>query len=234
MTTLTIPHRYRGPRDSANGGYSCGRIAALLGVEAEVTLRAPPPLERPLSVALEGERLRILDEDRLVAEAEHHALALDPHPPVSFRDAEAASSRLVETALHPFPSCFVCGPGRDAGDALLLRPGPLGTGAVAAPWVPHESLPHEDGRLRPEILWASLDCPGAFAVNPQNARGISVLGRFSARVVGSTAAGDRCVVVGWPLGGDGRKLHAGTALYRGEELVAYARATWILVDHPPG
>ena len=41
--------------------------------------------------------------------------------------------------------------------------------------------------------------------------------------------GERCVVVGWPLGEEGRKLYAGTALY-GEDgrPLARARATWIV------
>jgi len=41
--------------------------------------------------------------------------------------------------------------------------------------------------------------------------------------------GERCVVTGWPLGEEGRKLYAGTALY-GEDgrLLACARATWIV------
>ena len=38
-----------------------------------------------------------------------------------------------------------------------------------------------------------------------------------------------CVVVGWPLGDEGRKLHAGTALYgRDRELLALARQVWII------
>ena len=40
--------------------------------------------------------------------------------------------------------------------------------------------------------------------------------------------GEPCVVVGWPLGEEGRKLYAGTALY-GESgpPLARALATWI-------
>jgi len=35
-------------------------------------------------------------------------------------------------------------------------------------------------------------------------------------------------VLGWPLGEDGRKLYAGTALYTADgELLARARQTWI-------
>jgi hypothetical protein len=49
--TLTIPARFNGPPSSANGGYTCGLVAGLVGTEvASVSLRAPPPLERPLAV----------------------------------------------------------------------------------------------------------------------------------------------------------------------------------------
>ena len=79
------------------------------------------------------------------------------------------------------------------------------------------------------FVWASLDCPGAHAVNPDGARGISVLGRLTARVLEPPAPGDECVVVGWPLGGDGRRFHAGTALFRDDRPLAVARAVWFMV-----
>jgi hypothetical protein len=42
------------------------------------------------------------------------------------------------------------------------------------------------------------------------------------------AAGESCVVAAWPLGEDGRKLYAGTALFAADgELLALARQTWI-------
>ena len=43
------------------------------------------------------------------------------------------------------------------------------------------------------------------------------------------APGDECVVVAWPIGADGRRLFAGTALYRGDRLLALARAVWFPV-----
>ena len=56
--TLTLPARFNGPSESANGGYTCGRVAALLGADvASVSLRSPPPLERPLDVVREDERV---------------------------------------------------------------------------------------------------------------------------------------------------------------------------------
>ncbi len=48
---ITFPRHYRGPLASANGGYACGRLAAFVDAEeVEVTLRLPPPLDRPLGV----------------------------------------------------------------------------------------------------------------------------------------------------------------------------------------
>jgi hypothetical protein len=40
--------------------------------------------------------------------------------------------------------------------------------------------------------------------------------------------GETCIVTAWPLGEDGRKLYAGTALFAARgELLALARQTWI-------
>jgi hypothetical protein len=66
-------------------------------------------------------------------------------------------------------------------------------------------------------------------VNPGFERGLTVLGRLTATVRAVPEPGDECVVVGWPLGGEGRKYLAGTALFRGAEPLAWARAVWIAV-----
>jgi hypothetical protein len=44
--------------------------------------------------------------------------------------------------------------------------------------------------------------------------------------------GERCVVVAWPLGRDGRKGFAGTSVFRDGELLARARQTWIALRPP--
>ena len=67
--TITIDRRYRGPLHSGNGGYTAGRLAAFVDGPAEVTLRLPPPLDRPLAVAEEDGRVLLLDGEALVAEA---------------------------------------------------------------------------------------------------------------------------------------------------------------------
>src|SRR5690349_15601327 len=171
----------------------------------EVTLRLPPPLDRPLTVA--GGEVR--DGDVLVADARPAEVDLAPPRAVSLEEAHAAEARYSGDQEHPFPECFVCGPARDPADALVLRPGRVdGEQLVATVWKPHESLA-EDGVVRPEFVWAALDCPGAFAVELIG-RGTRVLGRLAVRIDELPRAGEEYVVVGWPLGGEGRRQDAGT------------------------
>jgi hypothetical protein len=52
---------------------------------------------------------------------------------------------------------------------------------------------------------------------------------MTARVDRVPEAGEECVAAAWPLGEDGRKLYAGTALFTPQgELLALARQTWIV------
>jgi hypothetical protein len=216
--TFEIDRRFRGPESSGNGGYTAGRVAAFVDADTvEVTLRLPPPLETPLRVERDG-GVRVFAADDLVAEARPAELDLELPEPLAYEAATALADAQPPDPDHPFPGCFVCGP---AGDGFRLKPTAVGDGRVAAPWRVEAS--------RPELVWAALDCPGAFAVNPDFSRGLSVLGRLTAHVEEIPGAGDECVVVGWPLGGEGRKLLAGTAVFLGDRPLAWAQATWILV-----
>ena len=52
---------------------------------------------------------------------------------------------------------------------------------------------------------------------------------MTARIERLPEEGEQCVVVGWPLGEDGRKLFAGTALLGADgETLATARQVWIV------
>ena len=101
--------------------------------------------------------------------------------------------------------------------------GPLwGTDLVAVLWVPEAAL------CRPEFVWAALDCPGAYACGALG-RGAVVLGRLTARVGRLPRPGERCVVLGWPIGAEGRRLFAGTTLL-GEagDVIGIAKAIWVV------
>jgi hypothetical protein len=219
METLTIEARFNGPDGSANGGYTCGRVAVLLGGRAEVTLRSPPPLERALAVVRDGDGLQVSDGETLVAEAAPGSADLAVPDPPSLEEAERAAERYPGFAKHAFPRCFVCGPAREPGDGLRIFAGPIGDGRFAATWSPTE--------VRPELVWAALDCPGAIAVGFPD-RGETLLGRFAVTIDELPDLSERCLVLAWPLGEDGRKLYAATALF-GEDRrpLARARATWI-------
>ena len=223
-----IERRFRGPEDSGNGGYTCGLIAAAAGFgTAEVTLRRPPPLDRPLELVREDDRVWVRDGETLVAECEPAQVELEPPGPVSVEEAERAAELYPGHRQHAFPTCFVCGPARDRGDGLRIFAGPSRGDVAAAPWTPDASLSDEDGLVRPEFVWAALDCPGAIAVGYPE-RGETLLGRFAVDVLSRPPVGEPHVVVAWPLGEDGRKLYAGTALYDASgNLRAIARATWI-------
>jgi hypothetical protein len=233
MTTeaMTIPRRFNGPPRSGNGGYVCGRLASYLDGPASVRLRVPPPLERELKVEASADEARLLDGDTLVGQARRMPFELTPPAPPSFAAAQAASKSCIGLQRHPLPHCFVCGPRRAEGDGLRIFPGRSADKAVsAAPWVPHASLDDGTGQVAPEFLWAALDCAGAFAVLPEEMQPI-ILGELCARLDGSLAIGEPCVVASWAIGVEGRKRFAGTALYSATGVaVAVARATWIEIS----
>jgi hypothetical protein len=233
--TVAFDRRFRGPPDSANGGYAAGTLAGLLGGVVEVTLRRPPPLDRPLTVGREGDGLRLSDGEIVVAEAVPAEVertvpggAVDPD---RARAATAACPLLVHPEWHPFPGCFVCGPDRAAGDGLRVFPGPIDDdGRFATTWTPGADLADDDGRVTIPFVWAGLDCPSAMGLyadaRPPDAA--YVLGRIAARVERAPQCGEECVVIAWRDRVDGRKLFAGSALQHADgSLLAIARATWI-------
>jgi hypothetical protein len=117
----------------------------------------------------------------------------------------------------------------------LSRPGGK-VGALAAPWVPYADVAGGDGPVAREFIWAALDCPSGFAGLGARHLGMTgseraLLGRMSARIEKRPRPGERCIIVAWPTGRDGRKLFANSALLSSRgKVLAVAQATWILVD----
>jgi hypothetical protein len=245
MRSITIDRRFRGPPTSANGGYACGLVANAIGGSGEVTLRAPPPLDQPLEIVQGADgsvELRI--PQTLLATGRQARVDVAEIPAASFAEAEDAASRSLysDERTHGLPGCFVCGPGRAPEDGLRIFVGPLAASpsrrieAGAAAWVPSADLAGSDGRIRGEFVWSVLDCPSGQAATSARHLGLNgnepvLLGRMGAQIDQRPKPGDRCIVVAWPTGRDGRKLFAKSALLGTDgETLAVAQATWLIVD----
>jgi hypothetical protein len=244
MTSIIINRRYCGPPNSGNGGYVCGRLASHISGGAEITLRAPPPLDKKLDVSATDEgTFELRDGATVVATGRSTSVEFARLETASFEEAGAAElATPIKPHEHPLPTCFVCGPARAAGDGLRISAGPLGRHSpngsfvFAATWIADANLAAEDGLVAPEFLWSALDCPTGYASCHDRERGgfdptPTLLGRMSARIEMRPCPGERCVITAWETGRDGRKRVAEAAAY-GEAgtLLAAARATWIAVD----
>jgi hypothetical protein len=229
LESLSIPARFNGPLDSGNGGYSAGLIAGFMGGAAEVDLRRPVPLDTRLDVVREAEgSVRVLDGGALVAEARPApGLEVEVPDPVDLRHARLARDRYRGLDDGVFCRCFVCG--RARADGLGVFAGEVeGRGLVASPWTPPSWTADAEGRVREEFVWGVLDCPTFFGAYVDDDLGLSVLARFAARVDAPVLAGSEHVVIGWPIGVDGRKRRAGSALLSSDgEVLAAADALLI-------
>jgi hypothetical protein len=215
--SLRIPGRFNGPLDSGNGGYSAGAMAAFVQGPAEVSLRAPVPLDTRLEVVGEGDgSVQVLDGETLVAEARPVSeLDIEVPPTVSTQDARAATERYRAPAVGNFSRCFVCGPARE--DALGVFAGAVeGRHVVASPWTPPRWAADSSGTVRPELVWAVLDCPTYFATYMDESLGPAVLARMAARIDAPVVADREQIVVAWPIEVDGRKRHAASAVLSGD------------------
>jgi hypothetical protein len=190
----------RGPRrgevDPARGGGGEGQRRS----EDGTSLIAEATAARAFDVA-----------GRLVIEAVvAPPLAAWDAPPVSLDAARAATERFVAPGDGTFDHCFVCGRARH--DGFCVFPGPVaGTDLVAAPWTPPDWAADADGAVRPEFVWAALDCPGYFAVHGTEPI-VAFLARQQSQIIAPPRAGVEHVVVGRPLGRSGRKGFAATAI----------------------
>ena len=236
-TEVVISRRFRGPPDSANGGYACGVIGCSLHGPARVRLSAPPPLDTPMVLRHpDPNTAELLLNGASVGRAGRADATWEIPDPVDYDQAVGASRAFPWYEVHPFPSCFVCGPDRAEGDGLRIHPGALAERRiVAAPWVPVASVCDASGLVQPEIVWAALDCPSWFGILEFEA-GVryALLGELAARIIERPSQNTRCVIVGWASGRDGRKLYGGTAIYSASgALVATSAATWVELKDAP-
>jgi hypothetical protein len=180
-----------------------------------------------------GHNVRLFDEIGTIADAHPSEVKVKGPCRPSFREAESAVQHFSGFRHHIFPGCFVCGTDRPDGDGLRIFAGPVpGKKCVAAPWIPHPSLSAPNGIVKPEFIWAALDCPGYFAVN-QDRPGYMLLGRLVAVITSEVKIGDKLVVIGWHIGSEGRIHYSGTELTTDSGIICgSAKATWVEVKPP--
>ncbi|MCW8925375.1 MAG: hypothetical protein OQJ84_03885 [Xanthomonadales bacterium] len=230
MATVSIPSRFNGPPLSGNGGYSCGLLAAFIDGPARVRLHVPPPLDRELRVVeAQTGRVEMYDGDTLVGSGVSARETIAPPVAPSQAKAADAANRYIGRHGHPLGTCFVCGPDRPARDGLELFTGPVEDWSLlACTWQPADDLLDDAGNVRPEFVWAALDCPGYFAAIGSDLR-LALLGELYAELHAPVPGGEPLVVFSWPIGEDGRKLYAGAAVAtRDGNILACSRSTWIL------
>ena len=201
-----------------------------------VSLKAPPPLDTPLvveDVAEDGSMIvaRRPDSEAIILQATRQHSPVDLPTPPTLEQARSSSAGFVCHTHHPFPECFVCGIRRK--DGLAIYPGAVGqAGLVATTWTPDASLPTTEGVVDLAVVWAALDCPGAFAAMGQTIREI-VLAQMSASLNAPVQAGHEYLVMAWPVASEGRKERVASALLSASgEVIATAWALWI-APRPP-
>ena len=227
LDQVVIPARFNGPPGTANGGYTCGLVAAGLGPSACVRLLHPPPLD----AALERRRgddgvLRLRAGETTIAEGRAARPAVDspapPSPAAAARAARGYAGR--DPKRHPFPTCFVCGPLR--ADGMRIFPGPASPdGVLACGWWPTGDLA-VDGVVDARFIWAALDCPSGFACMPPGTS--TVLASMTASLEAPVEPERNYVLSAWPIATEGRKHRAGSAIHDAHgRRIAIAEALWI-------
>jgi hypothetical protein len=238
ICAVTIPARYKGPPDIANGGYVCSLFGKYIDGATDVTIKRPTPLDRELQIRSNGDGIfYLMDGDQIIIQAKPGVIDLTVPNAPSYEEAVRAAQMSIALKPTPYihvtghgihPICFCCGADVPDGEGLKIHPGRVsGANMVAAPWTPAAEYGDERGYVRPEFIWTALDCPGAYALWELTNTKPGLLGRLMGEIEKPLRCGEPCVVAAWPVGSDGRKLFAGTALFNAEgQIIGRTVATW--------
>ena len=223
---ITIDATFNGPPASGNGGYAAGLLAGYSSSSLIVRVLAPIPLGAPLSVSRSGDITEALHGDKRILSARPGTVTLIPAAPPTLAAARDAASRPTSFGAGGPSTCFVCGRNRAPGEGLHIHCGRLGNTQAASVWTPHPNVCGPDGFVRPEYVWAALDCPGGFALPASDTT--YLLGEMSAAIFRPIPIHAPVIVHAWHVWSDGRKHFAGTALHDADgALLAQADTLWI-------
>src|SRR4029077_1324247 len=230
---VTVKSRFCSSPNTASGGYIAGLLGRLVDGPSRVSLEPPVPVDRALGIErLSDGALVLTDGVGTLAHASPAALQLEPPAPVTYAEAAWASARYLGFTEHSAPGCFVCAPARQWGDGLAIYPGPIpGRRLVAAPWAPDPTLFDKHGTVRPEFVWAALDCPTGFALLEAFGRRKVSLSQLTAHLIRPLPVGARRIVMGWPFAAEGHTVLGASAIFsESGELHALASAVLACAD----
>ena len=236
VNEIVVAPQFRGPPYSGNGGYVGGLMAEAIGGPATIVLRAAIPLETPLRLERDDNRLRLFDAaGALIAEATPAREAMTPPPaPPSAAEAQAAGKRFIGLGRMFHPVCFCCADTLAPGYGLRVFVGQTEgapAGHVSGGWIPLALFGDAEGLTLTAVVWAAIDCPGSVAWVVTEGGG-GMLGTMTCEIARRPRVNEACIVTAWPIEQSGRKRLSGTALFTAAgELLAQSRQIWI--GRPP-
>ncbi|PJZ55680.1 hypothetical protein [Leptospira barantonii] len=240
--SIEINEKYNGPPKSGNGGYVAGITANRIENNAVVIkIRAPAPLNETLYYSRDpsGSGIKLLSKgtNSVIADAKEDSEFYMDVPELNSSSLEGIQNPEQEYLgfhKHPFPTCFVCGPNRNHKDGMRIFPAKISdqvgfTHLHGAFWNPWKDLSGTDGKIRDEIVWAALDCPGGFAASYVEPT-LIVLVKLRGRLLESIFPEVPYAIQAWEIGRNRRQRIAGTAIYRIDDrkCVAYSEALWMV------
>ena len=237
QVTMTVDPSIFGLPGIAFGGYLAGvlAVAARSQRSTKVTFLAPAPLGRALAVQPAGEQTMLREGDTLLARLEPGTAPDGPPRLPEWAEAQACTAEFLDGAEITHPDCFGCGPARPPGTGLRVFTGlSARNDLVIAAWTPPEEMCRR-GQLPTELVWAALDCPGAWARRRLGARDHpAVTASLTVDLRRPVRHHDQIVVVGWLIHSDHRKTWVGSSLISIDGRVqATAEALWIDIQPAP-
>jgi len=237
--TIIFPARFNGGPGFAQGGYLAGTMAELVGGPARTTFRAPTPIEVPLTIVRDGDKVQLTTVDGTVtvfAESAEVNVSVPDVPDLESVIAARPDYRALQdqgTQLRPEDTCFVCSPKRFRPDGVELHAAPLGDGSlVASTWMPEDQYA-DDGVIKDVFIWAVLDCPSGFGAMERIKSEYDLIftGQLAANILAPVHVGEPHLALGWHIGSEGRKHSAASAICDlAGNLKAVSESLWIVTE----